>query len=504
MSFLQTHWQELMQLIGEHLFLVFVSTGLAVLIGIPLAIAMIEWTFLRRPILNFANLMQTIPTLALFGFLIPISGIGPQTAIAALFLYALLPIVQNTYTGIQSIDPATREAGIGMGMTKHQLLWRVEIPLALVFIIAGIRIACVISVGTATIAALVDAGGLGRYIFRGLRMNDTTLLLAGAIPAALIAIGLNLVFEQVEKWVKEHRKMGRYAWCSILIFGALAWVPFKQQEKIHIGCKDFTEQLILGEIFAQTIESQLSIPVERHFDLGGQLTHQALVKKKIDLEIEYTGTAYSCILHLPSPASGDTIYETVKNAYERQFDLIWGEPLGFSNTFVILVRPEDAQKFQLKTVSDLIAIAPKMKAGFGQDFLSRSDGYEGLVKAYGLKFQDVREMDFSLVYKALNEGQVDIMVGNTTDGQIEEWGLIPLEDDRHYFINFDAAPVMTHEIYPKLKPALDLLAGQISVEEMRRLNTLVEKDKRSITEVVKSFLQEKFEGNFNAETQSRP
>src|SRR5215475_5362719 len=199
---------ELLQLSLEHLFLVVVSTGIAVILGIPLGILLTRSPSLSKPVMGFANVMQTVPSLALFGFLIPLNlyvlhvrvlgGIGAHTAIVALVLYALLPIIRNTFTGIESVDPAIREAGRAMGMTSRQLLFQVEMPLALGFILAGVRVATVISVGTATIAAAIDAGGLGRYIFRGLRMNDNTLILAGAVPAALLALAADFALGWIE------------------------------------------------------------------------------------------------------------------------------------------------------------------------------------------------------------------------------------------------------------------------------------------------------------------
>ena len=194
LQFLLGNHRELSDLIMEHLFLVIISMGIAILIGVPLGILLTRRPNLSKPVLGFANIMQTVPSLALFGFLIPLNiylfhvrilgGIGARTAIVALVLYALLPIIRNTFIGISGVDPAIREAGRGMGMTDRQLLFQVELPLALGVIIAGIRVATVICVGTATIAAAIDAGGLGRYIFRGLRMNDNVLILAGAVPVA--------------------------------------------------------------------------------------------------------------------------------------------------------------------------------------------------------------------------------------------------------------------------------------------------------------------------------
>jgi osmoprotectant transport system permease protein len=212
LRFFIEHRAEVTAMIFEHLFLVGVSIGIALLIGVPLGILLTRKPTLSNPVLGFANIMQTVPSLALFGFLIPVNlilfdirilgGIGARTAIAALVLYALLPIIRNTFTGISGVDPAIREAGRGMGMTDRQLLLQVELPLALGVIIAGVRVATVICVGTATIAAAIDAGGLGRYIFRGLRANDNVLILAGAIPAALIALIADLFLGLLERAIR--------------------------------------------------------------------------------------------------------------------------------------------------------------------------------------------------------------------------------------------------------------------------------------------------------------
>ncbi|MEK7782438.1 MAG: ABC transporter permease/substrate-binding protein, partial [Candidatus Binatota bacterium] len=405
----------------EHLFLVGLSTGIAILIGVPLGIMLTRWPALSKPVLGFANIMQTVPSLALFGFLIPLNiylfhvrilgGIGARTAIVALVLYALLPIIRNTFTGINGVDPAIREAGRGMGMTNRQLLFQVEIPLSLGVIIAGVRVATVISVGTATIAAAIDAGGLGRYIFRGLRMNDNMLILAGAVPAALMALMADLALGWVEKVFKTGiggwRKNPKAGWAALLaVLGVIVWgsitlYPDKTDRRIAVGSKDFTEQIILGELLAQVIEAKSGAQVARRFDLGGNLAHEALVAGEIDAYVEYTGTALTAILRQPPLSDPGEVYRRVKADYGAKFDIEWTEPLGFNNTFAVLVRGEDAKRLGLKTITDAAPYAPKWRAGFGQDFMSRPDGYAGFARSYGLKFAELREMDLSLTYRAL-------------------------------------------------------------------------------------------------------
>src|SRR5688500_15737936 len=202
LQFLEQSWPELLALTREHVLLVFVSTGLAILIGVPPGILLTRIQTLQSPVLGFANVMQTVPSLALFGLLIPlpfIGGIGARTAIIALALYALLPVIRNTVTGILGIDPKVREAAVAMGMTDWQVLRMVELPLAAPVILTGIRVAVVIAVGVATVAAAVGAGGLGTYIFRGLRQNDNNLLIAGALTSALLALLCDFALGQIER-----------------------------------------------------------------------------------------------------------------------------------------------------------------------------------------------------------------------------------------------------------------------------------------------------------------
>jgi osmoprotectant transport system permease protein len=513
-EFLLGNSRELFELVLEHLFLVVVSTGIAILIGVPLGILLTRKPGLSKPVLGFANIMQTVPSLALFGFLIPVNlylfhvkilgGIGARTAIVALVLYSLLPIIRNTFTGISGVDPAIREAGRGMGMTDRQLLFLVELPLALGVIIAGVRVATVICVGTATIAAAIDAGGLGRYIFRGLRMNDNTLILAGAVPAALIALGADLLLGYIERVIRlgdaikgQAKKLVWGAALALVILGIAGVTNLfsgKVSSRIAVGSKDFTEQVILGELLAQAIEARTNLKVERRFDLGGSLAHEALVAGEIDMYVEYTGTALLAILKGQPSNDSQEVFTRVKADYASRFKLEWTEPLGFNNTFAILVRSEDAQKLGLKSVSDAAKQSTQWRAGFGQDFMSRSDGYRGFSKTYGLRFQETREMDLSLTYRALAEKQVDLIAGNSTDGLISRYGLIQLEDDRRYFPPYDAVPVARQaalEKYPELRGLLKRLGGILSVDEMRRLNYAVDGEKRQAKDVVREFLVQK-------------
>jgi osmoprotectant transport system permease protein len=518
LHFLQQNWTELLTHLREHLELVLISTGLAVLIGIPTGILLTRRKNLRGPVLGAANVMQTIPSLALFGFLIPlpfIGGIGARTAIVALVLYSLLPIIRNTVTGILGVDPNVREAAVAMGMTDRQVLWQVELPLAMSVIVTGVRVALVIAIGVATIAAAVGANGLGVYIFRGLRQYDNNLLLAGAVPAALMALtadfGLGLLERRFS--VVRHRKTSTTSRprkialvaTAVLVIAAIAGIYSSwrralpstasiQSARVIVGSKDFTESAILGEIMAQMLEAR-GVVVERNFELGGNLPHDALLAGRIDLYPEYTGTSYTAILKHAPITDPRAVYEQVKKEYAEKFNVVLSEPLGFDNTFAILVRGADARRLKLKTISDATAYARNWRAGFGQDFMSRADGYPGFARAYGLKFaEQPREMDLSLTYIALASGQVDLIAGNSTEGRIAALDLFQLEDDRHYFPPYEGVYLVRKESLvrvPALDEVLAKIAHAISTEEMRQLNYEVDANKRGQAEVVREWLKRK-------------
>ena len=268
----------------------------------------------------------------------------------------------------------------------------------------------------------------------------------------------------------------------------------EQASRVVVGSKDFTESVILAEIIAQMLEKG-GVPVERTFELGGNLPHDALLAGKIDIYPEYTGTAYTAILRYPVNTDPAKVLEQVKKDYAGKFNLVVSEPLGFENTFAILVRGAEARRLKLKTVSDAIPHAVKWRAGFGQDFMTRDDGYPGFSRAYSLQFAErPREMDFSLTYIALQSGQVDLIAGNSTEGRIAAMDLVQLEDDRRYFPPYEAVFVTRRDTVDKvgqLREALTKLAGAITTDEMRQMNYEVDANKRTPAEVVREWLSRK-------------
>lgn len=501
--FLFKYASEIILRSGEHLILVAIAMIVAISIGIPLGIFITRKPKLAPPILGLANAIQTIPSLAIFGFLISVpflGGIGKNPAVVALTLYALLPIIRNTYIGINGIDPAIKEAGIGMGMTDRELLFQVEIPLALGVILAGVRVATVISVGIATIAAAIGGGGLGIFIFRGISTVNNELILAGAIPAALIALGADFGLGFLEKTLNKPtgNKPKMAVILGIIVFIISGLFVFNSQQTsatITIGSKNFTEQVILGEILAQTIENNTNLKVDRKFNLGGTfIAHEAVKAGKIAGYVEYTGTAFAAVLKEKTITDPQVVYERTKKAYQEKYNLTVMQPLGFENTYAMLIRAEDAKKWQVKTLSEIAKYTPQMQAGFGYEFLERADGYPGFSKTYGLKFANIKQMELGVMYQALKEKQVDFIATNSTDGLIQVLNLVMLADDKKYFPPYEAVPVFNQEIlekYPDLVETINKLAGKISTAEIQQMNYQVDNQSQPVEEVVREWLKSK-------------
>lgn len=270
----------------------------------------------------------------------------------------------------------------------------------------------------------------------------------------------------------------------------------ERREAIVVGSKNFTEQIVVAELLAQQLEERTDLKVERRYDLGGTLIcHQALRTGAIDLYVEYTGTALTVILDEEPVQDADQVFQRVKREYESRFDLVWMPPLGFNNTFAIVVRGEDARALNLEAISDLEPHAPDWRAGFGYEFMERPDGFQGLAQTYNLRFgSPPRTMELGLLYRALQDKQVDVVAGNSTDGLIDALDLTVLKDDHNYFPPYHAAAVVRRELlqrHPAVGEALTRLTGTIDEQEMRRMNYAVDGRGQGVREVVAAFLRAK-------------
>jgi len=499
LRFLAAHRAEFLGLLVQHVLLVGASTLAAIAIGVPFGVLAARRPRLGAPVVWLANVVQTIPSLAMFGFLLPlplVGGLGARVAIIVLILYALLPVIRTTIAGIRGVDASLVEAGTALGMTPPQLLWQVQLPLAVPSIVAGVRVAAVIGVGTATIAAAVGAGGLGEYIFRGLSMVEPAVILAGAVPAAGLALAVDGALLLAERAFKRGRpaRSAAVAACVVALAAGVALIasrPSASRGVVRVGSKNFTEQIVLGELLAAQLE-RAGLTVERRLNLGGTfICDRALRSGDIDVYVEYTGTADTAVFKQPVETDRARVLERVRQQYAAA-GLTVLPALGFENTFAILVRGEDARRLRLHTIEDAAPAARAWHAGFGYEFLQRADGYPGLSEKYGLKFASPpTAMDLSLIYRALAERQVDLIAGDATSGLIAAYDLVMLDDNRHYFPPYDAVPVARAAALlnqPAIRDALDGLAGRISIEDMRRMNQAVDGARQDPAAVAAAFL----------------
>lgn len=513
-AWLEFAWQRLPELglrTGQHLVLTGMSTGLAIAIGLPLGVLASQKQWLKAPLLGVIGIFQTVPSLAMLAILLTLVGrIGFLPAAIALTIYALLPIARNTVTGIEGVPPEVVEAARGIGMTRWQQLRMVQLPLAMPVLIAGFRTAAVVGVGIATLSAFIGAGGLGQFINRGLALSNTKLILLGAIPAAILALIVDAVIAATAWGMQPVRQSERGTLTArlkpvalalpVLLVGVVLFTAFRdsaighqrEQNVVRIGSKNFSEQLILGEMMSQLIEEHTSLKVDRRFNLGGtMICHDALASGGIDLYAEYTGTGLVTVLKLPTSADAEAVYDTVSDLYQSEFDLIWLDPFGFNNTFAITVREADAEQHGWKTISDLKPVANSLQAGFTSEFSGRPDGYPGLREEYNISFGEVHDLEPALMYQAVAQNQVDVICAFTTDGRIAAFNLQPLDDNRSFFPPYYAAPVVRESFlkeHPEVAGVLEKLAGVLDNETMQRLNYEVDEHGKLPAVVAKAFL----------------
>lgn len=514
-KYLTQNKEQIFSLTLEHIQLTAIAVGFAILIGVPLGILISYIKKLGKPILGVANIIQAIPSMALLGFAIPFLGIGTLPAIVMVILYSLLPIIKNTFTGIQNINPQTIEAAKGIGLRKTQILFKVQIPLALPVIMTGVRISAVTAVGLMTMAAFIGAGGLGFLVFSGIRTVNNYQILAGAIPACVLALFVDFFIGIVEKLVtpislqerigsKEKlikiRKLQKtiIAVTAVLLIFVLGYTGFKSHisadKVIRIGSKDFTEQHILANMFSDLIEDKTDITVDRKINLGGtQVCFAALKSGDIDLYFDYSGTAYGDTLNYPPISDMEEVYTTVKKDFKKLYNINVLKQMGFNNTYVLAVTKETADKYNLSTISDLAKVGKDLKAGTTLEFLNRMDGIPGLTKHYGFQFKDAIGLDGSPRYIALMNEETNVVDAFSTDGLLKKFELVSLQDDKSFFPPYYAIPLMRDEIaeeYPELVPLIETLGDVLTDEVMVALNYKVDELQMEPSVVAREFLIE--------------
>ncbi|ESU31073.1 ABC transporter permease [Bacillus sp. 17376] len=487
---------ELLSALLEHIQISFIALFFAVLIAIPLGIFLTRRKQISEGIIGITAVLQTIPSLALLGLLIPLFGIGKIPAIIALVVYALLPILRNTYTGINEVDPSLIEASRAMGMNSKRRLMKVELPLAMPVIMAGIRTAMVLIVGTATIAALIGAGGLGDLILLGIDRNNTALIVLGAIPAALLAILFDIVLRRFEtvSFKKSLITIGAIS-LAVLLIMVIPFLGGKNEEEIVIGGKLGSEPEILINMYKLLIEEETDHSVQLKPGLGKtSFVFTALENGNIDIYPEFTGTAISEFLkETAESTSREEVYQQAKEGMRKEFEMEMLQPMDYNNTYALAVPKQLANENGLKTISDLKAIESSLKAGFTLEFSDREDGYKGIKKLYGLNLPSLITMEPKLRYRAVKNGEINLVDAYSTDSELQRYRLVVLEDDKNLFPPYQGAPLMRAETakkYPEIVKALNKLAGKITDDQMRKMNYQVNVEGESAEETAREYLRE--------------
>ncbi|WP_298705434.1 glycine betaine ABC transporter substrate-binding protein [uncultured Veillonella sp.] len=508
------NYNQVGSLLLEHIRLTAVAVGLAILVGVPLGIMISYVKSLNKPIMGATNLIQAVPSMALLGFAIPLLGIGTLPAVIVVFLYSLLPIVKNTYIGISQIKPGTIEAAKGIGMTRAQILWRVQLPLTLPVLMAGVRISAVTAVGLMTIAAFIGAGGLGFLVFSGISSVNNGMIMAGAVPACILALFIDWILSYVEALVtpvslqpnlignkekvlssRKRQKwiVGVVAALVVVLLGTSAYGALaKDKNVIRVGSKQFTEQLILGNMLSEMIEKNTDLKVERHLGAGGtQVLYSAMKSDDLDAYIEYTGTVYVDMLKHTPKSDAKAVYEESKAELADAANISMLEAAPFSNTYTLAVSEDLAKEYNLTKMSDLARVGSNLNAGTTLEFLNREDGLAGVNKAYGFTFKDAKGIDGATRYVALENGTVQVVDAFSTDGLLKKYGLTVLEDDKQFFPPYYGVPLIRAEVieeHPDLEPLINQMMEKLDTKTMQELNYEVDVEHKSPEEVAHNYL----------------
>lgn len=490
--------------LAAHLGLSLAALALGIVISVPLGVLVTRYRKLEAPIVGTASVLQTIPSLALLAFMVPaLAAIGARSigylpALLGLFLYSLLPILRNTVTGLSGVDPAVLEAARGVGMTSRESLVRVELPLAMPVIIAGIRTSAVFTVGTATLSTPVGAPSLGNYIFAGLQTRNYTAVLVGCVASAMLALVIDGLIRGISLGIARRSRrvvlvcLGGFALLAAYGASPLLRAAFSRQEApVVVGAKTFTESYILADILAGRITRETGLNVKTLSSLGSTVIFDALRAGQIDAYVDYSGTLWTTVLQKGEPRPDrKTLLAEVKRELDEKYGILVVAPLGFENTYALAMRRADAERLAVKRISDLAPHAKRLRVGGDYELFQRAE-WKSIVRTYGLSFAEQRSMDPSLMYEAEKTGEVDVIGAYSTDGRIAAYDLVLLEDDRSAIPPYDAVILASARLrreHPDVIAALAGLEGKIDARAMQKLNMEVDRDKRSPSEAAKTFL----------------
>ena len=487
-----------------HLQLTLLALILSALVSLPLGIAVTRVRWLQAPVLAVAGVIQTVPGLALLAVMVPVlaamnlPSIGFLPAIVGLTLYGLFPILRNTVTGLAGVDPALKEAAQAVGMTTRQQLVRVELPLAMPVIIAGIRTATVWLVGMTTLSTPVGATSLGNYIFSGLQTRNYTAVMVGCVAAAALAMVLDATIRAIEQGVMHRRRralvasgatVGMLVLYVVVSLGAP--ILTSRERPIVIGSKTFTEQYIVSAILAAWVEQETGRSTKLIQSLGSLVAFDALEAGEIDAYVDYSGTLWANVMGRTDAVSSRELLRSVETYLREERDITIAATLGFENAYALAVRAGDADRLGLRSISDLTLHASNMAIGGDYEFFARPE-WGAIRDLYDLSFAERRTMDSTLMYQAVAQRNVDVISAFSSDGRVEAYDLTLLDDDLDAIPPYDAVVLVGARVareLPDVITALNRLDRSISVDAIRTMNLAVDEAGRHPSVVATEFVR---------------
>jgi osmoprotectant transport system permease protein len=490
-------WDLLPDYLAWHVLLSASALALGIAISLPLAVAASRSARLRWPVLAFASLIQTIPSLALLALFYPLllaistlsrslvglgfPALGFLPSLLALTLYSMLPILRNGTAGILGVDPAIREAADGVGMTPRQRLLQVELPLAVPVIMAGLRTAAVWTIGAATLSTPVGQTSLGNYIFAGLQTENWVFVLFGCAASAALALAADQLLGLLEAAARRRsRRLAIMGLAGLALGIALALLPLAGLGKpgtYVVGAKNFSEQYILAELMAQRLQGEGST-VQRKEDLGSAVAYRALAAGDVDVYVDYSGTLWTNVLRRTDNPGRQAVLDQLTAELKRRDGVVVLGSLGFENAYAFVMRSDRASALRIASIADLAREAPRLSLGSDLEFLSRPE-WKAVEAAYGLRFRARRNYQPTFMYRALMGGEADVISAFSSDGRIAADRLVVLSDPKGAIPPYDAvvlvSPKRAHD--GRLLAALRPLIGKIPVEAMREANYSVDRDR---------------------------
>jgi osmoprotectant transport system permease protein len=490
-------WALLPDYLAQHVLLSAAALGLGLVVSLPLAVLAARSPLVRWPALTFAGLVQTIPGLALLALFYPLllalsaftadafgfrlQALGFLPALLALTLYSMLPILRNAVAGLTGVDPAVREAADGVGMTRAQKLFRVEAPLAAPVIMAGVRTAAVWTIGAATLSTPVGQTSLGNYIFSGLQTENWVFVLFGCAASAALALVVDGLLGLVERGVRLRQVAPVFFGLALLLGGvgaaAAPGLLAPARPTYVVGAKNFSEQYILAELIGGRLTAA-GADVARRDGLGSAVAFRALQAGEIDVYVDYSGTLWTNVMGRKDTPPRDQLMAelTVWMARERKVTVLGS--LGFENAYALAMDRKLAGALGVETLADLTAQAPALTLGGDLEFLSRPE-WASIERAYGLHFRQEKSFNPTFMYRALKSGEADVISAFSSDGRIAADDLVVLADPKGAVPSYDAVVLISPKRAKdrRLIAALQPLIGAIPVEEMRKANYAVDRDR---------------------------